>query len=186
MRLQFSYAAAVLLTFWLLYDKSGNASLSVAAAILHECGHLLTLCAMGDVPSKLCFGVFGMRIERAENVRLSYRKECFAAFAGPMMNLLLWGVFHICGSELGLRFSEINAALAFFNLLPIRPMDGGQMLYAVLCSVRSPMRAEKICKKIAVCGVIPLTAIALWSFVSKGWNFTLLLSAVYVLSLLLP
>ena len=65
------------------------------------------------------------------------------ALAGPMANLvlafLLGGILTYFGSDLGETLSKmvryglvINLALAFFNLLPIPPLDGSRVLKGVL------------------------------------------------------
>lgn len=65
------------------------------------------------------------------------------AFAGPLSNLLVAGILAlvnllfrpdlttILGSFL-LTFTIINLALAFFNLLPIPPLDGHKIVRAIL------------------------------------------------------
>ena len=84
------------------------------------------------------------------------------------------------------RAVRINLLLAGFNLLPIPPLDGGGMLYAALCLRTTSANAAAWRKKIAACGAIPLAATGIWNFVRGRRNYSLLLSLVYVLSLLLP
>lgn len=73
------------------------------------------------------------------------------AFAGPLSNLVMAGIaaiFFRLGlidinvlmsgggalsfSSLVFQFLYINLALAFFNLLPVPPLDGSRILYAIL------------------------------------------------------
>ena len=179
---RFSLPAAVWLTFFLLWDKSGGAVYSICAAAFHECGHLLLMWLYRDRPKKITFGVYGMRIEQRQCVGTSYAQTFWIAFAGPLSNLLLGTVFLPARNTLA---AAVNFALALFNLLPIRPMDGGQMLYALLCRCHSQTCADRVCKKIAVCGLIPLTAMGVYALV-RGGNYSLFLSSLYVVSLLLP
>ena len=46
------------------------------------------------------------------------------AAAGPAVNLLFAGVFYLLGGEIFSFMSFINGWLAFFNLLPVGPLDG--------------------------------------------------------------
>ena len=179
---RFSLPAAVWLTFVLFFDRSGGAVYSICAAAFHECGHLCVLFLLHDKPKTVSFGAFGMRIEQQGSLTLSYGQEFLVALAGPVCNLLLGMI--LLFSHLRMA-AGINFALALFNLLPLRPMDGGQMLHALLCRKIPQERADKICKKIAVCGAFPLTAIGVWVLV-RGGNYSLLLSSLYVVSLLLP
>lgn len=78
-----------------------------------------------------------------------YRDMVYVAFAGPLSNILLSMIsaflltilayFRIYNLALFLPFSYIlyylvyiNLILAFFNLLPIYPLDGGQILMNLL------------------------------------------------------
>jgi len=73
---------------------------------------------------------------------------CFVSLAGPIMNLILAGfsavVFHIIMQfvvDLGVVYyvaiffyelAVLNVSLAVFNLIPISPLDGSKILYALL------------------------------------------------------
>ena len=188
MRWQFSLAAAVYITLWLYYDRSGDAVQSICAAVFHECGHLLALVCLRDTQQKLCFGVYGMRIERAETTRLSYAKELLCAAAGPAANVLLALLLLLWrgGSARARRGVQINLLLAAFNLTPIRPLDGGAILYALLCRRFLPDEAQKISKKAAACTVVPLAAVGILLFIRGRRDYTLFLSSLYVVLLLLP
>lgn len=76
------------------------------------------------------------------------------ACAGPVSNLLIAGAFgallrmliysgHPLDSALGIFFSfiiYINLLLAVFNLVPIPPLDGSKVLFALLPSTESSFR----------------------------------------------
>ncbi len=188
-RWRFSLSAAVWLTLWLYYDQNGDAVYSICAAAFHECGHLLLLCALRNVPQRICLGAFGLRIERARTTALSYAQELAVYAAGPAANLLLGaGLLPFCRAYPRLhRAVRVNLLLAAFNLLPIPPMDGGGILFAALCLRTTPERAAELQRKIAVCGLVPLTAIAVRYFLCGRGNYSLLLSLSYVvLAVVLP
>ena len=182
MRWQFSLSAAVWITFWLYYDHNGDAVYSICAAAFHECGHLLLLGVLHDVPQALRFGVFGMRIERTRQTKLSYAQELAVYAAGPAANLLLAAALApLCGHLPRLRRAiRINLLLGGFNLLPVPPLDGSGLLYAALCLRLTPERAACAQKKIAACGIVPSAAIVLYLFLRGRRNYSLLLSLVYV------
>ena len=48
------------------------------------------------------------------------------ALAGPLTNIILSIIFLLFGLDF---FKQINAWIAFFNLLPIPPLDGSKILY---------------------------------------------------------
>lgn len=87
------------------------------------------------------------------NLRNQRRDPALVAIAGPLANLLIAIIFGLCmrlalvinipSKALLLTAFEavvvVNLILALFNLLPIPPLDGSKLLFAVL-----PARAYKI------------------------------------------
>jgi len=80
------------------------------------------------------------------NLRGGQRGDALVALAGPLSNLLLAAIaglifrlLEAAGTSLPLiydevlfRFFVINLALMIFNLIPIPPLDGSHVLYALL------------------------------------------------------
>lgn len=102
----------------------------VAAAVLHEGGHLLA-CFLLWVPVRrfqitCCGGVL-------ETGRpLTGGEEVVVALAGPMMNLLLAFVMLPFGGDPGgAVFLGVNVLLGLFNLLPLLPLDGGRAMHGL-------------------------------------------------------
>ena len=189
MRWQFSLAAAVWITFWLYYDHNGDAVYCICAAAFHECGHLLLLFALRDAPQRIVFGLFGVRIERAQTVHLSYIQEIAVYAAGPAANLLLAGILLPFSAKLPRlrRAVRVNLLLAGFNLLPLPPMDGGGILFAALCLRMTPAKAAAWQKKIAACSAVLPAAISVWCFAcGRRDAYSLLLSLVFALVVVLP
>ena len=93
------------------------------------------------------------------------------AFAGPAVNLILAvaGALAYAGAVAGglgavmlgalVSFIFLNAALAVFNLLPVRPLDGGHILAAFLPSgVRA--RLDSFYARLGAFRLLPIIAIA--------------------------
>lgn len=123
------------------------------AAILHELGHLLALYLLGGRVSHFCFRLSGGELQY-DGKHLSYGREILLALAGPGMNLLcawLCGWLAVFGQrELLYQFSGCHLVLAFFNLLPALPLDGGRVLQNLL-ELRYPMEGEGLALKISLC-----------------------------------
>ena len=150
-----------LLLFWL-------------AAMLHELGHLLALYLLGGRVSRFCFRLSGGELQY-DGKHLSYGGELVLALAGPATNLLCaW----LCGwlatfghQELLYQFSGCHLVLAFFNLLPALPLDGGRVLQTLL-ELKFPMEGERLAVLISLLlGVILLICGAF--VLLKGGNPTL-------------
>ena len=150
-----------LLLFWL-------------AALLHELGHLLALVLLGGRVSRFCRRFSGGELQY-DGKHLSYGGEMLLALAGPAVNLLFaWLSGWIAAfwhPELLYRFSGCHLVLAFFNLLPALPLDGGRVLQTLL-ELRYPMTAEGLTRLVSLCvGVILLFLGAV--VLLKGGNPTL-------------
>ena len=117
------------------------------AAAVHEAGHAAAVHLAGGEIALFRITLFGaeMRIRRSE--RLSYGREILSVLAGPGVNLLCALVLgRVAGTldwEAGYAASGIHAALALFNLLPVRPLDGGRIFYLLLCWRVEPVTAER-------------------------------------------
>ena len=99
-------------------------------SVLHECGHLTVLCALGLQPRQLRLSFYGMAL-RYDRVP-DRRRETAVLFGGPAVNLILWVLLR----------NPANGALFLLNMLPIFPLDGGRLAALWLprrwlpCSVR--------------------------------------------------
>ena len=188
-RVVFTLPTAVWLSLWMYYDKTGGAACSICAAVLHELGHLSALWLLRDTPHSFRVGLFGAAIERNNAANLTYGQEMLSAAAGPAVNLLLAGIL-ACLLPVSRRLLpavQVNLSLALFNLLPLRVLDGGQILYAALCRRRLPEEARKIQKTIAAGVSVPLTAIGILLWKRGVGSYSLLLSSLFaVVSVVLP
>lgn len=168
-----------LITLILIFDRNGNVGLCICAAIFHETGHILSLLLFRDSPKKINIGFFGIRIERTEKTDISYLKEAVIALSGPLFNIVvaLITLFSEGSSD---PFVMINAFLAVFNLLPLAPLDGGRVLYHLLCRFSEDSTAKRITKTVTAVGLIPLAVTGAVIFIRDRSSFSLLLSSVYI------
>ncbi len=158
-----------------IFDKTGSVFLCILSGILHETGHLAVLLFSREKPEKICITPFGMRIERQTEGKLSFSKEAFCAFAGPLVNIILFLVFY------GTRFSEINLAIALLNLLPCEPLDGGKILENLLKSRISFAKAEKITLIVSCFTVFPVAVLGFIILFQSRYNFSLLFISFYLI-----
>ena len=131
----------LLLTAWLNYlDQQEVVPLALLACAFHELGHWMTLQVFGAQVRRVRLTAVGAEMEVDRG--LSYGGELLAALAGPVANLLVALIFSSLPG--GGLFAGLNLALAFFNLLPVGPMDGGRILRCVLAWFLGPARAHWI------------------------------------------
>lgn len=111
------------------------------ASAVHELGHCLALWTMGA-------SVLGLRIEalgavlETDSGQLSYREELAALLAGPAANLLCASTLAAWDSRRWNALIGANLVLGAFNLLPIRPLDGGRAFYLLISWIAGPQAGE--------------------------------------------
>lgn len=168
-------AVVALLCF---FDKTGNAALCLYAALLHEAAHIAVVALYGFRPKSLCFGAFGMRMELP---LLPYAITASVALAGPLCNLVFAGLSALVGWN---ACVVVHLALGGFNLLPFRPLDGGQALYALSVKYVEERVADRIVTAASVLTAFPLCAVAFWLVFHTGYNGSLLFLCGYLVFLL--
>lgn len=116
------------------------ALLLFSSVILHELGHSLAARSQGIKVNSITLFLFGgvASIERESKTP----GEAFqVAIAGPLVSLILFGLFHLLTmafptagtvNSVASNLASINLILALFNLIPGLPLDGGQVLKAAV------------------------------------------------------
>jgi stage IV sporulation protein FB len=116
----------------------------LSAAALHELGHWLALRLLGVRTTRLRLGVFGAVLE-TDSQRLSYGKELAAVLAGPGTNLLCALALTVWGTHME-EAAGAHLVLGTFNLLPVRPLDGGRALYLLMSWLFGPAAGERVAR----------------------------------------
>ncbi len=112
------------------------------SALCHELGHLLMLWCVGVCPQRITLHAGGVEIRAAGQEKLSYGGEILCVLAGPAVNLALAVLFARVSHDY--LFAGANAILAVYNLLPIRNLDGGRLLYLTLAWCTDPFFAQRL------------------------------------------
>ena len=155
--------------------------------LLHEFGHALACRQVGGRADRIVLwplgGVAFVDPPRRPGPVL------WSIAAGPLVNVLLVPILFILvwffgRSEISLNafrlmasIQQINLALLIFNLLPVYPLDGGQILRALLWFPLGEIRSLQIASVIGLIGGALLIMYAVMS-----WSFWLGLLAFFVVS----
>ena len=139
--------------------------------LLHEFGHALACRRTGGVAERIVLWPFGGVAHVAPPQRPG--AQLWSIAAGPLVNValvpVLLGAMWVLG-EKGLGDTHpdlmdclfmvnlINIALLVFNLLPIYPLDGGQILRSVLWYLVGPVKSLLIATGIGLVGGAVLVA----------------------------
>jgi Zn-dependent protease len=142
--------------------------------LLHEFGHALACRQVGGTADTIVLWPLGGIAYVAPPPRPGALLWSIAA--GPLVNLLLvvptfglwiWSVRagladdNPDAAHFLLAMAIINFVLLIFNLLPIYPLDGGQILQALLWFVMGRASSLKVASGIGVVGAIGLVGLAL-------------------------
>ena len=148
-----SVSPGFLLLAAFLYYAGGGAAVTAffSAMLAHELGHLAAMLLAGAEVRALRLTAAGPVIEYGGAV--TARQELGIVAAGPVAGLafaaacLLWGSAYF-------RYAGFIALLsAFFNLLPVLPMDGGRLAYALLCTAMPEGSASAVMRAVgSLCG----------------------------------
>jgi Zn-dependent protease len=142
--------------------------------LLHEFGHALACRQVGGKADRIIlWPLGGLALIRPPN-RPGALLWCIAA--GPLVNVFLvpltvgcylaavglgWEISHADIFNLLSSITRINIGLLIFNMLPIYPMDGGQILQALLWFVIGQPRSVMVASIIGLVGAVGLVFLAM-------------------------
>ncbi len=136
-----------------------------AIVLMHEFGHALACRQTGGIANRIMLWPLGGIAFVQPPQRAG--AQLWAIAAGPLVNVVLLPIFFIAqivGTQLGLQFRApdgyrllhmvalINLSLLVFNLLPIYPLDGGQILRSLLWFPFGPIRSLQVASAIGIVG----------------------------------
>lgn len=173
---------------WQLHGMTVSALLYIPivfmGVLLHEMGHAAAVRRFGASPLIVLGGMGGVTVFRAA---LTPGRSFIVSFAGPAVGLvlggavLLWQMYSPVAlpplAQVAVQdFIWVNFGWALFNLLPIQPLDGGQMLRAVLEKFFAA-RGVRIAYGISLVAALGMVAVGL----SFGSLFTIMMFGFYAM-----
>lgn len=144
--------------------------------LMHEFGHALACRSVGGQADQIVLWPLGGVAYVSPPQRPG--AVLWSIAAGPLVNVGLFPVFttlFVLARSLGWADSApnvyslvrtvwfINGAILAFNLLPIYPLDGGQILRSLLWFLIGRSRSLMVASVVGFAGVAILIAFALWS-----------------------
>ena len=144
-------SALLLLAGFVLLSSPVLLAALLFASLCHEMGHYAALRLTGGTVKELHITVFGIEMRVAGHA--GYGGEFLTTLAGPAVNLLLAVLFGFLGKWYPLLylFSGAQAVLGVFNLLPIRPLGGGSLLWIAVAYFTEPYTADRVAEWMGFC-----------------------------------
>ncbi|NPA53458.1 MAG: CBS domain-containing protein [Aquificae bacterium] len=136
--------------YWLFGALS--ALLLFTSVLLHELAHSLVARHYGLPVKNIYLFIFG-GVAMIEEEAPSPKVEFLIAIAGPICSFLLGSLFFLIAyfypendifNGLINYLMYVNFALAFFNLIPALPLDGGRILRAIIWAKKDLLTATKV------------------------------------------
>jgi len=135
---------------WLHWTVGVTTSVLFFASVLaHELAHSLVAIRQGEKVRSITLFIFGGVAQITEEPDRAL-KEFFMAIVGPLSSLVIALVFGVLWlvvrgfsepvGALARYLAIINASVAFFNLIPGFPLDGGRVLRAVIWGISGNLR----------------------------------------------
>jgi len=103
-------------------------ALIIIALTIHEIGHLVAAIILKIKFQRLKITLFGFNLN-ANLESVNFTNKIMLFYAGPFINLV---VFFILANSEYHNFASINLFLACINLIPVVPLDGGNICKAIL------------------------------------------------------
>ena len=178
LRINISFAAAVTLT--LILDESGLCAAALFCCVVHELGHIACLLILGEKPGLIELSFYGIKLERRCASGLKSFGEIVIYASGPAANFALSALIFVCADTDGLKKAAvISLCVGLFNLLPCRPLDGGNLLEQFLKRRTDEETCERICFYVSCMILAPMFAAGITLLITSG-NITLLAVSGYV------
>jgi Zn-dependent protease len=142
--------------------------IATVSVLLHELGHAIAFRAYGVKPSIVLHGFGGLTSGSGE---LSSGQRIVVSLAGPFSALLLFGVPAVLLEMSGAVPSGdaavvlrqvvwINVGWSLLNLVPVLPLDGGQVFLDV-CDICTGGRGRRLAEIVSVGVAVVLAVVAL-------------------------
>lgn len=171
----FSFFAIISLL--LVLSKNDLIIYGVAAAIIHELGHLTAFLIKGYPPKEIHLEYSGIRLIPQRNL-FSFKDESIILLSGSIVNIIFFFLFY----KLIKIWAFMHLILGFFNLLPMKSLDGGQFVLTITQKLFGVRKGILISDFISITTEILLITAGVFLFFKTG-NFTLILTVIHLLFL---
>ncbi len=179
-KIDISVPFCICIAFLLINDKTGLMSASLLAVVLHEAGHLAVMRILKCQPKSVRLSAAGILI--CGNVYCTSDENILISLAGPFSNFIFCCLFYcfytISDSVLLLYFAVVQFAVGILNLMPVKGLDGGTVLYCLLS--RFNVNAEFITRLISIVFACAMVVFGTFFAIKNVSNPTFLLLGIYL------
>ncbi len=179
-----SYTLVCLVAFAIILNFSLSFLCCLFSIIIHESGHIFAMYVLGNPPNLIRLSPFEITISDSKRCERKLYKNIIIIILGPFCNFVCFIVFYLLylmcnGMFLSLAIANLSVGL--FNILPVMSLDGGQLLYLLLCKRFSDAKSEKIVNIITFIFIFPIAVLGFIMLFESAYNFSLLFVCVYLI-----
>lgn len=182
--IDFSFIFFITLLFFI--NKSFFVISALLASMIHEFGHLIMLKKTTKANKiDIDFSLFKLNIIDQNRSFTSFFDDLKVLIAGPILNfftfILFFAISKVSKNDRLYFFALENLFLFIFNLLPIAPLDGGQILFIILLSKFNFLFAKRIISTISFILIYIISIIGFLIFLYSKYNISILFLSVYII-----
>lgn len=171
----FTFFAVILLA--ICFDNEGILLISILSSFLHEAVHIILILICGGGISEFSLTLFGGKIERKQNLRLSNSKEAIISLSAPAINIIAGALTYTFGFE---KAGLINLIIGTFNILPFYDFDGGRGLFYILSDYLDHSLIRKITDITSVISVILISFFTITLICNRKPSFSFIVLCLYM------
>lgn len=176
-----SFLFAAVITALIAADRTGFVLPLLFAVLIHELGHLAAMWVLDCAPKRV--RLVPAAVEITTKIGAG-KHEIFIALCGPAVNLLLFAVLFFnylaFGNDGYLTIGLINLLIGVFNLLPVTGLDGGTVLFNLLCRRKDPQKAGLIMRIINLSVALAALIAAITLCFRGQFNLSFFILALYL------
>ena len=182
-RIYISFLFLAVISIFLMVDKTGLFLPMVIAAAIHEMGHLLFMWIFGCQPKEI--NLVPGSVQIVSSYCSTNSKNNLIYLSGPLFNLMVFVTLYInylfFFDNSFLNFAFVNLLLGVFNLLPVKGLDGGNVLYNALFIKCGIKKADSVMNVITITVAVVLIFVAVTLSLYGKTNISAYILSVYLI-----
>lgn len=186
LKIKISPLFIVLLVFSVVTHSFFQCCIYFIVVILHEFAHYATAQKFGYELNTLHLMPYGAALS-GDISAASCEEEIIIALAGPLFNLIcaiffvaMWWIYpaiYVVSDTI----VAASSAIAFFNFLPVYPLDGGRILNAIL-NFKMIKRKKQIMRVVALTIIVVFISICVILLLEGKINISFVLASTFMIS----
>ena len=177
-----SFLFSAIIAFMIATDRTGLILPTLFAVAVHETGHLFAMWVTECEPKSIRLIPASVQLVRKMSPKPN--GEISVSIMGPVANLLLFSVLYInyrlFGNITVLEFAFLNLIICIFNLLPVKGLDGGSILWEILIKKISEQKANIIITATSLFTAAAAVIFGVVTAYESRFNISVFIVAAYI------